>query len=741
MLDHSGRMRSRHLPLQWVWPVMLLLVLVPTMRVAAATPVLVVNTGMVVDEDEQTILTNAMLQAADPDTPPNGIFYRLTNTPVNGTVLRNTVALTVGNTFTQADIVDERIAYEHDGSETTQDAFAFIVTDEPGTSNGVSASFAITINPINDPPTLIDIADQTIIENVGTPIHPPKPIALTLYDPDSAPSDLRVSASSLNQELLPDANIRVLGFGAQRALTLRPAPNQVGSTEVIISVSDGVAPPVSDRFVLTVVPLEEAVSGWLALVYVAADDVPPGAVGQESLSERVNTLVSEMAFIPPNLSLHLAVLVDGAQEDDSRLYVRTLGTTALVEFPCVEPSPCSSWYSHELDTGSPATLRNFITWARRTYPGAEKTFLALIDHGGGWAPDLSAPGQPSGGRAQNAGWRGMLLDAQANNGLGTSLATRDLSYALSGQELFDVLFLDACLMGMVEVAVEVAPYADYLIAGENILWSRLPYAEYLSSITSDTSPAELARHIVKSYNNPPLNTEPFTIAAIDLTKLREDSALVAQINQLAEQLLAILPPGTAPPTPQQPTEPGVPLKDAARLAITRAYNAAQKFDYDSTFAIEPTDVYVDLADFARHLAASNDPQITNNIKKAAAAIMDTVGTNGSGIVLELHTNPGAVDGVEWDLSGATGLSIYLPLGEQDERPIGVDADGTPLYDRQLAYYADPGQLAFTRAAPTWAELLLRLELETPPRDPAKPEIRSPFPGNSAWLVNLPIVQH
>jgi hypothetical protein len=35
-------------------------------------------------------------------------------------------------------------------------------------------------------------------------------------------------------------------------------------------------------------------------------------------------------------------------------------------------------------------------------------------------------------------------------------------------------------------------------------------------------------------------------------------------------------------------------------ALRRAYNASQKFDYDSDLNIEATDGFVDLYDFARH---------------------------------------------------------------------------------------------------------------------------------------------
>jgi hypothetical protein len=327
----------------------------------------------------------------------------------------------------------------------------------------------------------------------------------------------------------------------------------------------------------------------------------------------------------------------------------------------------------------------------------------------------------------------LVLDAHAPDARGgsSSFSTRETGRALDGLGRFDVLFFDACLMGMIESAYEVQPFTDYLIAGENLLWSRLPYQRYLnpSILTAGTTPRELAQSIVRLYNQPVVSEEPFAIAAIDMRKL---PGLVELTNTLAQRLLDRL------------------HKDpSAEAQIRAAYAAAQKFDSDSSYSIDATDNYVDLADFARQLRGAN---ISETITASADAVVEAVGVRGPAdrVVLATSALSGTTRFAEqpWSFPGAYGLSIYLPLGERDCRPTGLPIDDVTQpavspclapptakvddfqIEPQLPYYANAGQLTFTRDAPYWAALLTHLDITTPNRAPDRPSPRSPFPGKS-----------
>jgi VCBS repeat-containing protein len=87
-------------------------------------------------------VTNANLQAADLDDTVSGLIYRLTTVPTKGTLKLNGTALSVGDTFTQADL-DSRsnVTYVSNGS-TGADSVGFSLEDGAG---GVLSSQTLSV--------------------------------------------------------------------------------------------------------------------------------------------------------------------------------------------------------------------------------------------------------------------------------------------------------------------------------------------------------------------------------------------------------------------------------------------------------------------------------------------------------------------------------------------------------------------------------------------------------------------
>ena len=63
------------------------------------------------------------------DTAAGELVYALTTAPMHGTVRASGSDLGVNDTFTQEDIDNGALTYEHDGTETASDSFDFTVTD------------------------------------------------------------------------------------------------------------------------------------------------------------------------------------------------------------------------------------------------------------------------------------------------------------------------------------------------------------------------------------------------------------------------------------------------------------------------------------------------------------------------------------------------------------------------------------------------------------------------------------
>ena len=109
-----------------------------------------------------------------------------------------------------------------------------------------STGFQLTVNSVNDAPTITGIGNQTT--TAGTAVGP---INFTVGDVETPAGSLTVSGSSSNQTLMPDANIVLGGSGANRTVTLTPAAGQTGTATITLTVSDG-SLTTSGGFLLTV---------------------------------------------------------------------------------------------------------------------------------------------------------------------------------------------------------------------------------------------------------------------------------------------------------------------------------------------------------------------------------------------------------------------------------------------------------------------------------------------------------
>ena len=112
--------------------------------------VVTTNTGTTVAEASTgTVITTAMLETTDADNTPVQLVYTLSAVPGNGTLRLSGAALIVGNTFTPRPTSTRAlVTYDHDGSETLADSFAFNVDDGAGAAT--AGGFAITVTPVND---------------------------------------------------------------------------------------------------------------------------------------------------------------------------------------------------------------------------------------------------------------------------------------------------------------------------------------------------------------------------------------------------------------------------------------------------------------------------------------------------------------------------------------------------------------------------------------------------------------
>ena len=139
----------------------------------------------------------------------------------------------------------------------------------------------------------------------------------------------------------------------------------------------------------------------------------------------------------------------------------------------------------EVNMGDPDTLMDFAAWAIETYP-ADKHVLIMSDHGAGWI----------------GGW----FDDDPTQG--SMLVLDDISSALeeirerTGIGKFELIGLDACNMGMLEVYSMLADHARFAVASEEyepgVGWA---YNHFLGELAGkpEINGADLGKAIVDGY--------------------------------------------------------------------------------------------------------------------------------------------------------------------------------------------------------------------------------------------------
>lgn len=406
-----------------------------------------------------------------------------------------------------------------------------------------------------------------------------------------------------------------------------------------------------DAFTVEPAAVEAA---YRVMVYLACDN---------DLHQSCDVLLNELeAAVAANSNLHVVVLYDGSEINDSAYYevqgddnpiLRANYTDGVNRFPL-----------GEVDTAAPATLVRFAAWAQSRYPGQYK-LLSLVGHGGGWAPALH-PAQPRGSRRKSspADVGGMLWDdhpTSATDIPATTMATRSMAEALqyvTDAYQLDVLYLDACLMSTVEVLFELSPYAAYIVAHENQTWATHPYAAYLEGVTADTDPLVFARQIATAYRasldqaGSPAQVSVLDVAGVGLLNLH--------LDDFTEALSDTLP--------------------ASRAVLTEVVSNTARVDENSDWRINTADNAIDLLDFVRRVKAH--PDIPDSVDAPADDLISAISMTVA--MSAVHPADGIDtpwEGVEaWDLSELNGLSFYFPLQDSWKRAF-YNADGLPTFAR------------------------------------------------------------
>ncbi|MBI5497687.1 MAG: tandem-95 repeat protein [Deltaproteobacteria bacterium] len=178
-----------------------------------------------------------------------------------------------------------------------------VTVSDPGGETATDA-FLLTVNAVNDPPTITALPPTSIPEDGVT-----AELAFTISDVETPAANLTVVANSANSALVPDANLVLAGTGADRTLVATPLANQFGTANITVTVRDPSGAAAASTFLLTVTSVNDLPalspvanqrinqgSTTGALAYTVAD-VESGAAGVTVTRASSNLVLLPLAGI------------------------------------------------------------------------------------------------------------------------------------------------------------------------------------------------------------------------------------------------------------------------------------------------------------------------------------------------------------------------------------------------------------------------------------------------------------
>jgi hypothetical protein len=174
----------------------------------------------------------------------------------------STDTLSVSGFSTSGALSGDEVLFELNTQALSSEASASIAFDDANTElrdsdgnvvSGVALKDGSLEAVANDPPTISQIDNQTIGEDTQL-----GPIDFTVGDQNNDPSELTVSGTSDNADLVPEDSIELGGSGANRTATVTPTADSNGTATITLTVTDPEGAEASESFDLAVNPDPDA---------------------------------------------------------------------------------------------------------------------------------------------------------------------------------------------------------------------------------------------------------------------------------------------------------------------------------------------------------------------------------------------------------------------------------------------------------------------------------------------------
>ncbi|KAF5065625.1 Cadherin-like protein [anaerobic digester metagenome] len=240
----------------------------------AQVPTMLTNEGLTLNEGATASIPLDTLEADDADTDNSTLLYTVTASLANGQ-LENTDNPGVSiSSFTQQNLIDGKIQYVHDGTNTTSDSFTFKVSD--GTNELTGQTFSISVNAVDDDTPTVSKNKGLSLDEGATATIDLNLLECNDTDSDNATLMYTLTASLSNGQLENTDNpgISITSFTQKNLMDEKICYVHDGtdttSDSFTFKVSDGTNELTGQTFSITIAPADVEITGFDAISNVSA---------------------------------------------------------------------------------------------------------------------------------------------------------------------------------------------------------------------------------------------------------------------------------------------------------------------------------------------------------------------------------------------------------------------------------------------------------------------------------------
>ena len=328
-------------------------------------------------------------------------------------------------------------------------------------------------------------------------------------------------------------------------------------------------------------------------------------------------------------TMDLQEMIEGGAGENIRFVVQTGGTREwavpevipndrIARFDIYDRDMFALYEGPLQNMGEAGTLRDFVAWGFENYR-AQKYGLILWNHGSGSI-------------------NGVAFDELFDN---DSLSLQEIGEALAGfDKAFEFIGFDACLMATLETAQTVMPFANYMVASEELEpgsgWDYAEIGKYLAD-NPQADGANLGRVIADGFLASNIRSDDEAITTLSVIDLSRLPALAEAVNLAGWEMYTAMTGG------------GNPLS-----AIVRGIHLAENYGGNT-----PEEGYTNMVDIGAMMRGIRDsvPEAERVLQALEAAVVYRVAGSGR--------------------QGSTGLSMYYPLQVQGSREYEVFKAASP----------------------------------------------------------------